>query len=196
MTTTERVQLLSGLLGLVAVAIACVSLASMIGGRRGGARSRAATLHRAVAGAAPVLALGIAATATIGSLYFSEVVGYVPCNLCWYQRIAMYSSAVILAVAVVMRDRAAAPYVLTLSLAGLVISGYHYVVEWNPGLETDVCSLDVPCTTIWFRQFGFMSLPFLAGCGFLAVASLMSTVIGSAGRAPVTVDIERDADGD
>ena len=79
---------------------------------------------------------------------------------------------------------------------GLVISAYHYVVEWNPSLETDVCSLDVPCTTIWFRQFEFMSLPFLAGCGFLALVSLMCVVISGRSSAPVTVDVGRSVDDD
>lgn len=196
MTTVERMQLLSGVLGCVALAIAGMALLALVANRWFSGRPRTVAFHSSVLGAAPVLALGVAATSTAGSLYFSEVAGYVPCNLCWYQRIAMYSAALILAVSVVMRDRAVAPYVLALALAGLVISAYHYVVEWNPSLETDVCSLDVPCTTIWFRQFEFMSLPFLAGCGFLALVSLMCVVISGRSSAPVTVDVGRSVDDD
>lgn len=188
--------MLSGILGLVALGIAVLAAVATVAGRDATSRPRAAAVHRAVAGAAPVLALGVAATATAGSLYFSEVAGYVPCTLCWYQRIAMYSSAMILLVSVVMRDRAVAPYVLTLGLVGLVVSGYHYVVEWNPRLESNVCTIDVPCTTIWFREFGFMTLPFLAGCGFVALVSLMSAVIGGEGPASMTVGTGRSTDVD
>lgn len=188
MTTTERVQLLSALLGCLALVLAAVSIVATVGAATHRRTSWLAVLHGSVRGAAPVLALSIAATSTAGSLYFSEVADFVPCNLCWYQRIAMYSSAAILLVAVVMRDGAVAPYVLVLGGLGLLTSTYHYIVEWNPRLETDVCSLEVPCTTVWFREFGFMSLPFLAGSGFLAIVSLMLTIVGPA--SPVSDVVE------
>ncbi len=106
----------------------------------------------------------------MGSLYFSEVAHYAPCKLCWYQRVCMYSIAIISLVAVVRRERTAAPYVLTLSLVGLFISSYHYLVEWFPQLESRVCAVDVPCTTVWFRELGFLTMPSMAGIAFLAMA--------------------------
>ena len=115
--------------------------------------------------------LVLTGTAMAGSLWFSEVAGYSPCKLCWYQRIAMYSVAVISLVALVRREaRTVAPYVLTLALVGLCISAYHYVLEWFPTLESGVCAADVPCTTIWFRKFGFVTLPFMAGVAFVSTA--------------------------
>jgi disulfide bond formation protein DsbB len=65
------------------------------------------------------------------------------------------------------------PYVLTLASLGAVISVYHYLVEWYPTLESNVCSLDVPCTTVWFREFGFVSLPQMALTGFVTVFTVL-----------------------
>ena len=115
----------------------------------------------------------LAGVSMVGSLYFSEVAHYAPCKLCWYQRVCMYSVAVISLVAVIRRERSAAPYVLTLSLVGLVVSTYHYFVEWFPQLESRVCAVDVPCTTIWFRELGFLTMPSMAGIAFIAIILTM-----------------------
>lgn len=169
---TENLQTLAGLLGLVALALGVAVLGLVLITRRATDGGAAGTLASIVS-LAPVLAFAMSATAMAGSLYFSEVAHYAPCNLCWYQRIAMYSLAVITFVAAIRRDRGVAPYALTLSLIGLSISTYHYLLEWNPQWESNVCSLTVPCTTVWFRTFGFMTLSFMAGCAFLATAALM-----------------------
>jgi disulfide bond formation protein DsbB len=110
--------------------------------------------------------------ATVGSLYFSEQVGYAPCKLCWYQRIAMYSIAIITFVAALRRDKNIATYSLVLACVGLVVSAYHYALEWFPQLESNVCSIDVPCTTVWFRELGFVTLCFMAGSAFIAVITI------------------------
>ena len=110
--------------------------------------------------------------AMVGSLYFSEQVGYAPCKLCWYQRIAMYSIAIITFVAALRRDKNIATYSMVLACLGLVVSVYHYALEWFPQLESNVCSLDVPCTTVWFRELGFVTLCFMAGSAFIAVITI------------------------
>jgi disulfide bond formation protein DsbB len=120
------------------------------------------------------LAWLVAATATAGSLYFSEVAHYVPCRLCWYQRICMYPMSVILLIGALRRDRAVRWYALPLACVGLVISAYHYLIEWYPSLEATSCDPLAPCTLVWFRRFGFVSLPFAAGCGFLAIIALLT----------------------
>ena len=111
----------------------------------------------------------ITGTAMVGSLYFSENVGYAPCKLCWYQRIAMYSIAIITFVAALRKDTSIARYTIVLAPLGLIVSTYHYLLEWYPTLESNVCSTDIPCTQIWFREFGFISLCFMAGSAFIAV---------------------------
>lgn len=117
------------------------------------------------------LGLAIATVATAGSLYYSEVAGFPPCEMCWYQRICMYALVPILAVAVVRRDRSGGWYALPLALAGLGLSVYHYQLQLF-GVQGSTCDPDVPCTYQWVDSFGFMSIPFMAGCGFIGVAGL------------------------
>ena len=94
------------------------------------------------------IAFLVAATSTAGSLYFSEVADFVPCHLCWYQRIAMYPLSLLLVIAAARRDRAVRWYVGPLAGVGALISTYHYLVEWFPSLEgSSVCAVSVPCTT-------------------------------------------------
>jgi disulfide bond formation protein DsbB len=120
------------------------------------------------------MAFAVAATAMFGSLYFSGVQNMIPCRMCWYQRIAMFSSAIVLLVGALRRDRDVRWYAVPLAGVGLVISCYHYLIEWFPNLETGVCDAFAPCSTPYFRGFGFVSLAFMAGCGFLAIIALLT----------------------
>ena len=164
---TETVQVFSALLATLAALGALVVFIAVFLGARGD------VLLAGIREVAHWLAFSVAAAAMIGSLYFSEVAEFVPCKLCWYQRIAMYSLAVILLVAAVKRDHGVTKYALPLAVIGTGISTYHYSLEWFPSIETDVCSIDVPCTTIWFREFGFATLSFMALSGFLLIIALM-----------------------
>jgi len=162
----------SAMLALAALAGAVVLVASMTVAR---ATSFGGGIVRVARDNAMRFVLLLTGSSMLGSLYFSEVADYSPCKLCWYQRICMYGIALVSLVAVVRRERVAAPYVTVLASVGLVISAYHYLVEWFPTLESDVCSLDVPCTTIWFRMFGFVTLPFMALCGYVSIIILLTT---------------------
>ena len=115
--------------------------------------------------------------AMVGSLYFSEKVGFAPCKLCWYQRIGIFSIAIISFVAALRNDKNIARYTIVLAPIGLVVSTYHYLLEWFPTLETNVCSLDVPCTAVWFRELGFVTLCFMAGCAFITVIAVSLAII-------------------
>ena len=165
----ESMQLFFGLLALVAltggIGVIVLRILPWPAGRRLGA---------AVAESSTWLAWLVAAVATAGSLYFSEVANYTPCRLCWYQRICMYPLALILLVGAILRDRRIAWYGVPLAAIGIVISSYHYLIEWYPQLEATECDPTAPCTLVWFRRFGFVSLPFMAGCGFLAIIALLA----------------------
>jgi disulfide bond formation protein DsbB len=137
------------------------------------------------------IALAAAWIAMCGSLYFSEVKGYVPCVLCWYQRILMYPLAGIIAVGLLRRDWHLPYYVLPFSIIGLGVSTYHYLLE-----KTDIfagaaaCQQGASCTTQWINWFGFVTIPFLALTGFLII-TIMS-VIALVNREPVGEDEEGD----
>ncbi len=168
----ETAQVLFAVLALLAnVGVAVVVVALLV--RRRWRRARRFLVS--VRPLALFLAWLVAGVAMIGSLYFSEVALYEPCKLCWYQRIAMYPMAVILAIAVAKRDYGVKRYVVPVALIGAAISSYHYLIEWYPNLEGDgTCSLAVPCTFVWFRRFGFVSLPYMALSGFLFIALFAS----------------------
>jgi len=118
-------------------------------------------------------AWGVATLATAGSLFFSESAHYTPCTLCWYQRIAMYPLVPILRIAAVRRDTGVRIYAIPLAAVGAVISTYHYLLEWYPALDYGACSAGIPCTQVWFREFGFVSLPLLALIAFALVITFL-----------------------
>ena len=118
------------------------------------------------------LATLIAIGATLGSLYFSEVRNFVPCEYCWYQRIAMYPLALILLIASVRRDKNIIPYALTLSLAGFGISAYHYQLQLFPE-QSSSCGLDASCTYRWIEVFGFVTIPLLALTSFAFISMIL-----------------------
>ncbi|OLN23775.1 disulfide bond formation protein B [Domibacillus antri] len=115
-------------------------------------------------------------TAMLGSLYFSEIVGYEPCELCWYQRIFMYPLVLILGIAVVKKETNAAIYSLTLSGIGGLISLYHYGIQKVDFLtDTAPACGRVPCTGMYINWLGFITIPFLALTAFtiIFIASLL-----------------------
>lgn len=118
------------------------------------------------------LALGIAVVSTAGSLYFSEVAKFVPCELCWYQRIAMYPLVPILALAVVRRDKSPAPYVVTVATLGGMVSAYHIIVERLPAAGAGFCDPSNPCNVIWVNRFGYLTIPTMALSAFAGIATL------------------------
>lgn len=128
------------------------------------------------------VALLVAWVAMLGSLYFSEVKGYVPCELCWYQRILMYPLAGVIAVGLLTRDRHLPKYVLPLSTLGLFVALYHYLLEKTDLFDSfAVCSAGVSCTTMWINWFGFVTIPFLSLLGF-TIITIMSVVALLAGE--------------
>ncbi|HEY3484499.1 MAG TPA: disulfide bond formation protein B, partial [Ilumatobacteraceae bacterium] len=132
--------------------------------------SFAAEVGKAVSDAGLWLAFLVAGGAMWGSLYFSESAGFVPCRLCWFQRIAMYPLALILLIAAIRRDRGIRWYAVPVAAVGAAVSSYHYLIEWRPSLEGGACSAVGPaCADVWFREFGFVTLAFMALAGFLSI---------------------------
>lgn len=121
------------------------------------------------------IALITAWTAMLGSLYFSEIAGFIPCTLCWYQRILMYPLSVIIFVGILRRDKGLPFYVLPLSVIGIFVSTYHYLLQKTDLFEGAVkaCSSGVPCTAAWINWFGFVTIPFLALTAFLIITIAM-----------------------
>ena len=170
----EAVELFSAILALATLAGGIITLAALVFEKR---TTWATTVLTQVRASGLWIICMITTGAMVGSLYFSENVGFAPCKLCWYQRIAMYSIAIISFVAALRNDKNIARYTIVLAPLGLVVSTYHYLLEWFPTLETSVCSLDVPCTAVWFRELGFVTLCFMAGCAFITVIAVSLAIM-------------------
>ena len=115
------------------------------------------------------LAAAVTTTCMLGSLYFSEIVNYKPCRLCWFQRAMMYPLAIILIIALIRGSKNIWKITVPLATIGCGISAYHWFLERFPNLDAGVCDVKVPCEFVWFEHFGFVTLPFMAFTAFLAV---------------------------
>lgn len=129
------------------------------------------------------LAFGTALVATLGSLYYSEIAGFVPCTLCWYQRILMYPLVAILLVGILKQDRAVANYVLPLSVIGIGMSGYHYLLQLGVFAHSAVCRVGVPCNLRYVNYFGFVTIPLMALTAFVLITIFMIASRWAAHRA-------------
>jgi disulfide bond formation protein DsbB len=122
--------------------------------------------------------------ATLGSLFFSDIAGWNPCKDCWLQRIVMYPQVVLLLVALFRKDKGIAPYILALSLIGLVLSGEHYYEQVQAALQPPSDPL-VPCDTTGVScaatqihfTFGFITIPVMAFSVFLLNALIATKMM-------------------
>lgn len=146
------------------------------------ARRALAALRDTFAGSELWIAFAIALAATAGSLFFSEYSSFIPCRLCWLQRIAMYPLVIILLVGAIRRDRGAAYYALAFPVIGLIIGGYHKYIEIHPEDELAGCKIGAPCSTKWIEEFGWVTIPVLAMSAFAAILTLL-LFAWSSGRA-------------
>jgi disulfide bond formation protein DsbB len=150
------------LLALVAAAVAVGGVVMLVRGR----------IPDVVRDVALPLATAIATVATAGSLFFSEVAGYVPCALCWYQRIAMYPLVVVLGVAGWRRDHEVWRTAVPIAGIGALVAAWHIAVERFPELGGTVCDPAAPCALRWVEELGFLTLPTMALIGFVAIIVL------------------------
>ncbi|MFD2924330.1 disulfide oxidoreductase [Halobacillus naozhouensis] len=111
-----------------------------------------------------------ALVAALGSLFYSEILGYTPCELCWYQRILMYPLVIVYGAALIKKKVEMAIAGLILSGIGMAVSIYHYLIQKVPAFQSagDSCGL-VPCNAEYVNYLGFITIPFLAGTAFIII---------------------------
>ncbi|WP_248924626.1 disulfide oxidoreductase [Paenibacillus hamazuiensis] len=120
------------------------------------------------------LAWVVSLIATGGSLFMSEVLGYIPCKLCWLQRICMYPLVVLLGRASYLNDRKQIGYVLPLSIIGGCISLYHYAEQKIPGFAKLLpCTAGVPCNVDYLDWWGVVTIPLLALIAFVLITVIL-----------------------
>jgi disulfide bond formation protein DsbB len=139
----------------------------------------------------------VAALATGGSLFYSEIVGFAPCELCWYQRICMYPLSILLLVFAWRGEHRAARYLLVLPIGGACVSIYHMLIQYGAITEPSGCFLSVPgagCGTNWIapQSFGYLAIPTLALTGFLLLIGFL--VLAGAGADAEAATLPADAE--
>jgi disulfide bond formation protein DsbB len=122
----------------------------------------------------PYLAFGTALTAMLGSLYYSEIAGFVPCTLCWYQRILMYPLTLIMLTGLIKQDEYLPTYVLPFSIIGLGVSTYHYLIQLGLIPHSAICSVGIPCNLRYVNYFGFVTISFMALTAFVMITIFMA----------------------
>ena len=121
-------------------------------------------------------AFAVATGTMLGSLYLSEIAHYLPCVLCWYQRICMYPLSVALLVGALRRDRAVWTYVIPPAVIGTAIAIYHTQLQAFPHQHGPFCQITNPCTVRYVWEFGFVSIPFMALSAFAFIITMMLLV--------------------
>ncbi len=123
---------------------------------------------------AVTLAFCVALVSTLGSLFFSDVMQFIPCSLCWYQRIFMYPLVFIFLINLLYPDNAVFKYAFPLVIIGLGSAFYHNLIM--VGIipeELSPCAQGVACSTEYINWFGFVNIPLLSLIGFVAIFILL-----------------------
>lgn len=122
------------------------------------------------------LAFIVAASAVLASLFYSEVAGFPPCSLCWWQRIFIYPQAAILAMALYERDRRVGDYLILLSGLGAVVAIYHAYLQYG-GTPLGSCGTGVgavSCAQVFVNAFGYITMPIMSLTAFALIGTLMA----------------------
>ena len=168
--SARNVELYSTFVAILAI-VALVAAVALLAYRL----ARGAEAARSLLGDSAIwLAWLVAVVATVGSLIYSGVIHFEPCRLCWYQRIAMYPLSVVLMVGAIRREAVVRFYALPLALGGAFISVWHYLTQTFPSLVGGSCDPSNPCSAKYVDVFDFVSIPFMAGSGFIVIAVLLA----------------------
>lgn len=118
---------------------------------------------------------GLATISALGSLFFSEIMEFQPCVLCWYQRIAMYPLVVLFGIGLFQPLKSTINFTLPITIIGWVIAVYHNLLHYGivPASATP-CRSGVPCSTIYINWFGFITIPMLS---FIAFTTILLVLI-------------------
>ena len=117
----------------------------------------------------------VALAATVGSLIYSEIAQFEPCNLCWYQRMFIYPQVVLLGIAFLKKDSRIVDYILGLSIIGGIIAGYHYFIQMTQTAGTLCSALEgsTSCIVIFFMEYGYITIPLMSLTTFALIIVIM-----------------------
>ncbi len=174
--STETVTLFFALLAVACEVFVVATIGLVVAARSSPSAARLLTRVRLEVGVPGLwLPFAIATVATAGSLYLSEVADFVPCRLCWIQRGFMYPLVPILGVSAALRFVRIRWFAIPWALGGAMVSTWHIMIERNPSLEGSTsCDPTNPCSLIWVKELGYLTIPTMALSGFLAIVTLLA----------------------
>lgn len=116
----------------------------------------------------------LVSVSTLGSLFFSQVMEFAPCVLCWYQRICLFPLVIILATGLFPFDKNVVKYALPLAIAGWLTALYHSLLYAGIIPESiQPCTQGVSCTEEYIDLFGFLTIPMLSLISFSIIIALL-----------------------
>ncbi len=124
------------------------------------------------------IGLALSLGASFMTLYYSNVLGFAPCDLCWWQRICLYPQVLLFAIALWRKDASVALYSIALSVLGLGVAIYHHLLQVYPAGNLPCPSQGPSCAQITFIEFGYVTFPMMAVAlfAFLIVVMLFVRV--------------------
>lgn len=113
-------------------------------------------------------------SAVVGSLVYSDIVGFPPCDLCWWNRIFMYPQAIILALAMIRKDKTIIDYLVPLSVLGALVALYQSFIQWgfSFGIEGGCVAAGGECAKVYFTEYSYITIPFMSFTVFIYIIAL------------------------
>ena len=183
---TIKILAVLGVVGQVLAAVLIVSALAAVAGAGGPLR----VIRSLFWGYELWAAFVIAAIATGGSLFFSEIAHFVPCELCWYQRICLYPLSILTLFLAAHGDHRAARYLVPLPVVGAGVSIYHLLIENKVIKEPAQCLISAPgtgCGAKWINEFGYMTIPTLALTAFVLLIGFLGLAAAGADHDAATL---------
>jgi disulfide bond formation protein DsbB len=119
------------------------------------------------------LIFAIALIGTLISIYFSDILGWAPCVLCWYQRIFLYPLVIISLVGILRKDPQVHTYIVPIAVIGSLVSLFHNFLYWGILPESAApCQAGVSCTAEYLKLYGFVTIPLLCLIAFALIIIL------------------------
>jgi disulfide bond formation protein DsbB len=113
------------------------------------------------------LAWVLSLIATLGSLFFSEVMRYPPCVLCWYQRIGMYPLVGLFLIGLFPVSKEVLRFTFPLSVGGWLVASYHNLLYYKILPQSAApCAQGISCTSVHIQWLGFITIPLLSFTAF------------------------------
>lgn len=172
MTTLEFVNLLLSVLTIVAQVFLVLGIIYFLFfGRKGNSRPVNFLARRGI-----IFAFFVSLVATASSLFYSNIAGFPACELCWFQRIAMYPQVVLLGLAILKKEKVVIDYCLLLAGFGVLVSAYHNYIYYG-GTSLSSCSafgLGTSCLVRYVWEFNYVTIPLMALTSLLLVIFLLA----------------------